>query len=219
MKRSLLYIGTIFSAVFCSRNDFHIQHGDLLFQVSEPTPMANAISDATGDPGTENFTHVAIVLTLNGADSVLEASPQGGVRIVSLAKFLESSARIGGKPGVAVMRLRDTSGLANSIARASRHLGEAYDFTYRPANGKMYCSELVYESYLSSDGSPLFRAQPMNFRAADGTLPRFWQELFERFGEEVPEGVLGTNPNDMAKEQVLKPVHSYFRRITPHSHE
>lgn len=210
MKRVLIYIGITFSAVFCSCRDFRLQEGDLLFQMNEPAPMTNAITDATGDGGMENFTHVAIALTRNGADSVLEAVPQGGVRIVSLERFLESSARIGGKPGVVVMRLRDTSGMAGSIARARRHIGEAYDFDYRPANGKMYCSELVYESYRSADGSYLFRAQSMNFRAADGTLPRFWQELFEGAGTQIPEGVPGTNPNDMAKEDVLKTVHAYF---------
>ena len=74
----------------------------------------------------------------------------------------------------------------------------------------MYCSELVYESYLGENGTPLFCARPMNFRTADGTLPCFWAELFEQLGESVPEGIPGTNPNDMAKEKILKEVHRYF---------
>lgn len=210
MKRVYIYIGVFFSSVFCTPGDFRPREGDLLFQVNEPAPMADAITDATGDSVTGNFSHVAIALNRGSADSVLEASPTGGVRIVSLAEFLASSARIGGKPGVVVMRLRDTSGIANAVSRARGHLGEPYDFSYRPANDRMYCSELVYESYRAEDGTPLFTARPMNFRAADGTLPRFWEELFDQLGEPVPEGVPGTNPNDMADEKILKRVHRYF---------
>ena len=50
----------------------------------------------------------------------------------------------------------------------------------------------------------------MNFRAADGTLPQFWTELFARRGEAVPEGVPGTNPNDMAREAALEEVFRWF---------
>ena len=74
----------------------------------------------------------------------------------------------------------------------------------------MYCSELVWESYLAPDGSRLFPARPMNFRATDGSLPRFWAELFAELGEEVPQDIPGTNPNDMAKEAILERTGSYF---------
>lgn len=210
MKWCLIYIGIFFSAVSCISEDFRLREGDLLFQVNEPAPMSDAITDATGEDGTENFSHVAIALKRGGADSVLEASPKGGVRIVPLAAFLASSARIDGKPGVVVMRLRDTTGIAKGISRARGHLGTPYDFSFLPANGRMYCSELIFESYRREDGTPLFCARPMNFRSSDGTLPRFWVELFDRLGEPVPEGIPGTNPNDMAKEKILKEVYRYF---------
>lgn len=210
MRKSLIYIGIAFSVISCATSGFRPQEGDLLFQMNESTPMSDAIADATDHPGADNFTHVAIAVSRNGADSVLEASPQDGVRIVSLEEFLAASARVNGNPGVAVMRLRDTTGVAKAVVRACSHLGESYDFSYRPANSSMYCSELIYESYLAENGSPLFTARPMNFRTANGTLPRFWAELFEQLGEPVPEGIPGTNPNDMAKEKILKEVHRYF---------
>lgn len=62
----------------------------------------------------------------------------------------------------------------------------------------------------SENGTPLFTARPMNFRAADGTLPQFWADLFDQLGEQVPEGLPGTNPNDMAREELLEEVHRYF---------
>lgn len=36
------------------------------------------------------------------------------------------------------------------------------------------------------------------------------QTSFARLGEPVPEGLPGTNPNDMAREEILEEVHRYF---------
>ena len=71
MKRSLLYIGILFSAVSCGRNDHALQSGDLLFQAGESSDMTGAITAATGENGRLNFSHVGIAVVKNGADSVL----------------------------------------------------------------------------------------------------------------------------------------------------
>jgi hypothetical protein len=67
----------------------------------------------------------------------------------------------------------------------------------------MYCSELVYESYLNDKGQHLFDASPMSFRDSEGNLPQFWIDLYGRLGEEVPEGVDGTNPTEMSQSPIL----------------
>jgi len=108
------------------------------------------------------------------------------------------------------MRLKDTAGIAAAVRRARSFLGVPYDYSYRPGREKLYCSELVWESYRAEDGTPLFTARPMNFRAADGTMPQFWTELFAKAGEEIPEGVPGTNPNDMARESILECAGRYY---------
>lgn len=202
--RSLLYIGVLFYAVSCGRTTPCLRPGDLLFQAGKTSEMGGAISSATGEEGAINFTHVGIAVPHAGGDSVLEATTDGGVRLTALAEFLARSARIGGRPAVVAMRLRDTTGVAAAVERARTFLGQPYDYSFRPANGRFYCSELVWESYLGPDGTPLFTARPMNFRAADGSMPHFWSELFARLGEPVPEGVPGTNPNDMAREAILE---------------
>lgn len=173
--------------------------------------MSGAIAAATGDSNALDFTHVGIAIIRNGADSVLEATSEGGVRMSSLEDFLSRSAYDRkGRPQVAAMRLRDTSGLAASIRRAETLRGLPYDYSYKPDNGKFYCSELVWECYRTPEGMRRFPARPMNFRAPDGTMPRFWIDLFERLGEPVPEGVPGTNPNDMARDPQLQPVPGRF---------
>ena len=180
--------------------------GDLLFQVGETSEMTGAITAATGKERQLNYSHVGIAVRSRGLDSVLEATSDGGVRVTALGDFLARSARIDGRPAVTVMRLRDTTGVAAAIERARKFIGQPYDYSFRPDNGKMYCSELVWESYLAPDGSRRFPARPMNFRAADGSLPRVWAELFAGLGEEIPQDIPGTNPNDMARDPQLKEV-------------
>lgn len=76
----------------------------------------------------------------------------------------------------------------------------------------MYCSELIYESFLRRDGTHVFTAIPMSFRDKDGNMPEFWTELFKGLEMDVPEGEPGTNPNEMSKDAALKPVHRYFNQ-------
>ncbi len=218
--RHILYIGMLLSTACSHRQDGPmLQTGDLLFQCGTGA-MTEAITDATSRSERLNFTHVGIVLhsPTNGAhpqqgcatDSVLEATTEGGVRIVPLEKFLARSARIDDRPAVAAMRMHDTAGIAASVARARKALGASYDYSFRPDNGRYYCSELVYETYLRPDGTHCFTARPMNFRAIDGTMPRYWLELFERLGELIPEGLPGTNPNDLSQEESLYEIRRWF---------
>ena len=210
MKHIPIYIATLIFAFSCAEKPPQIKTGDLLFQVGAESAMSRAITTATQSDSTLNFTHVGIAIATSGADSVLEATSDGGVRIVALETFLEGSARIGDHPAVVAMRLRDTSGLAASVNRARNFIGLPYDYVYRPDNNRMYCSELVWESYRDSLGERIFPARPMNFRTADGTMPVFWIELFAKMGEPIPEGVPGTNPNDMARDPHLEEIGRWF---------
>ena len=210
MKRILFVLLLFAAATGFAQEPFRLQTGDLLFQAGESSDMTGAITAATGENGRLNFSHVGIAVVKNGADSVLEATTNGGVRLTALPEFLARSAKIGGRPAVVAMRLKDTAGVCEAVRRARSHLGLPYDYSFRPDNGKFYCSELVWECYRTNDGSPIFTARPMNFRAEDGTLPQFWTELFARRGESVPEGVPGTNPNDMSQERTLREVYRWF---------
>jgi len=140
----------------------------------------------------------------------MEASTGNGVVLTKWKDFVDSSVRINGKPGLSVMRVNVDFPLSKAVARAKSFMGEEYDWSFLPDNGKMYCSELVYCSYRYEDGKPIFTERPMNFRDSKGAMPDFWTKLFQRLGEKIPEGVPGTNPNDMSKEPVLKEVHRYF---------
>ncbi len=210
IRKPLLYIGVFFALSTGCRPAEKLRTGDLLFQVGSESAMGSAITAATGRDGTPNFTHVGIAVCRPGADSVLEATSPNGVRMTALDDFLDKSARLGGRPLVVAMRLKDTSGIAAAVAQARSFLGQPYDYSYLPDNGKMYCSELVWESYRRPDGNPIFSAEPMNFRAADGSMPAFWSELFDRSGEEIPEGLPGTNPAAMSCDTALVEVYRWL---------
>ena len=111
MKQALIYIGMLLLAISCGQNRDRLHTGDLLFQAGKNTEMTGAITAATGEEGPLNFSHVGIAVTGNGADSVLEATTDGGVRLTLLEEFLGRSAKIGGRPAVVAMRLKDTAGI------------------------------------------------------------------------------------------------------------
>ncbi len=115
--------------------------------------MTEAIAEATGRGETLKFTHVGIAIIGNRADSILEATSDGGVRMTSLNDFLNKSAKPNGRPAVVAKRLKDTTGIAAAVRKARTRIGAPYDYSFLPDNGRYYCSELVYESYRRPDGT------------------------------------------------------------------
>lgn len=186
-----------------------LKTGDLIFQVEGKSDFSQAIANSTSnDSDSMKFVHVGIIEVENDSIKVIEASSEEGVRIIGLDEFLKNSPQLNGEPTVVIKRLNMEFPVEEAIERAKIHLGEPYDWWYLPDNGKMYCSELVYESYLDSNGKPIFQSQPMNFRNPDGSMPQFWIDLFQELGQPIPEGLPGTNPNDLSKHPLLQTITS-----------
>lgn len=209
MKRIAAWLILGLATWSCKNNNFLPQEGDLLFCVAANSAMSQAIVDATQMEDHLQYDHVAIYALIDNTPSVIEAHPKG-VICRPFGEFLEDATDINGQKGITVMRLTRPIDLMAAIDRAKAHIGQPYDWSYLPDNQKTYCSELVYECYLNAEGEPVFEASPMRFRDADGKIPTFWAELFERLGEAIPEGVPGTNPNDMSCAPILQEVHRYF---------
>ena len=197
MRCALLLTATALGA--CS---WMPRQGDLVFQVAGGGGMSQAIVEATINTDSLQFDHVAVFAGSRRNPFVVEASPEKGVVKTSWREFLRRS----GSRGVVVKRLDADYPKQEAIGRVLAHLGQPYDWYYMPGNGRTYCSELVEESYLYADSTRIFPAKPMRFRAADGSMPQFWTELFLQLGASVPEGVPGTNPNDMSRFRLLHTV-------------
>lgn len=177
--------------------------GVLVF-VRDTTGMGSAIAAATGE-----YTHVAIVVCTDSGDYLYESLPRRGVlcRPVQEAFYDWYTGMDSTYPFLQYVSFRtidvpfDTLRLRQCLAQC---VGQPYDDAFLPDNGRMYCSELVYECFYSPDGSRLFESQPMNFRAADGTMPSYWVHHFDSLGIAIPEGVPGTNPTALYAAPILR---------------
>ena len=215
MKRLLLTLAVCVPALLagCSPAAQRLQTGDLIF-VGIPADysldadsMDSAITTATGGQTELNRIHVAIAEIAEGETWIIDATIRHGVDRHPLDTFLRDfTLRDGSLPVFEIKRLRDDARAEEFVANARQYLGLPYDSTFLPDNDAFYCTELVYCSYLDPDGNPLFRSEPMNFKNAEGEFPLYWKQLFDRLGQDIPQGVPGTNPQGMAAETILRSV-------------
>ena len=207
MKR-LIHI-TLLLAILssCSRSTLQptdIRPGDLLFY-SDQGGMNDAVRESTGQ-----YSHVAMVESITtskqGEDTIwiIDATQKRGVARRPMTR------RIGGqRPYPDVYRLSVAIDTASVLTRARSFIGQPYDNAFLPDNGMMYCSELIEACYLdSANGKPLFEAKPMNWRDAQGRLPDYWIEHFNKLGIPIPEGVPGTNPTDLSQSPLLRRINT-----------
>ena len=167
----------------------HLQSGDLLF-VSDTTGMGQAVKASTG-----NYTHVAMVERAGDSLFVIDATQKRGVARRPIEKTFAN------KMPVEIYRLTVSFDTAAVIERAKSLIGKPYDNAFLPENDAYYCSELIQAAF-----GNLFESKPMNWRDKEGKLPDYWKKHFEELGIPVPEGVPGTNPTDMSRSPLLRPI-------------
>lgn len=202
----ILLAGVMAAVQACQAPQIPLQTGDLLFVRTAGEArgaMDEAIASVTG-----SITHVAVVeVDESGRVAVIDATPKRGV-----ARYpLDSLLRDNPQAVFLIKHLRDTTGVAHFVENARRFIGEPYDMAFLPGNGAMYCSELIREAFRRQDGSYLFEEAPMNFLDPDGQMPDFWVQSFERQGMPIPQGVPGTNPQDLSSSTLLETI-----AILPH---
>ena len=190
-----------------------LHNGDLVFVCANATGMDAAISEATADDNDVNYSHVGIIeVTRDSGAYVIDATPKYGVSRRPLQQFLDDNGTCHYyhvyywpfSREIFFNSKTDEFMRDEWVAKAKSYVGLPYDFYFQPDNDKFYCSELVAECcWVPGEDNklvPFFKPKPMNFRSADGTMPDYWTNLFDSLGVEVPQGVMGTNPNDLVKE-------------------
>lgn len=210
-------LSTLFTAVVLATScagTASVQTGDLLFvgipSGSGESGMVEAITASTGN-GDVNFFHAAILeVDDKGVIWVIDASPEKGVSRNPLSVFLADES--GTDNIYEVMRLRDNSLSGEFVENSKQYIGQKYDHTFYPDNDLCYCTELIYDSYVK-DGKHLFDAAPMNFKNSEGEYPDYWKESFEKMGVPVPQGVPGTNPQDMHSSDKFEKVDVDLKKL------
>ncbi len=221
MKRLTLFLlAALFLSAACSKEgsairtpEARIETGDLLF-VGIPMDygdedMAQAIADATSTGGETNFIHTAILeVDPAGQVWVIDATLAYGVDRHPLDTLLKQFTlhRGNAKATFEVMRLQDNGEVKQYVEQAKGLLGEEYDLYFLPANGRHYCTELVYDMYVKADGSHVFECIPMNFKDSEGQMPSYWTRLFAQLGQPIPQDEPGTNPQQMHASPFLTHV-------------
>lgn len=188
------------TALNAMSQDRGLRAGDILFQFIPCGPLCDAIVATTPCAKDHPFNHCGIVMRDDDSLHVLEAIGTS-VRKTPLSKFVvrDTGSR------VYVGRLRDArrSEIAANLDRAKALLGRPYDNSYLPGDTALYCTELVYESYLRN-GRRLFKTEPMTFKSGDGRTDSGWADYYKALGRDIPEGLPGTNPCGISRDPALR---------------
>lgn len=195
----------IFFFLFSLPLGAQLKSADLIFQLETPSDFSQAISAATSSQDSIKIIHVGIIEVNDSATFVIEASPEAGVREISLEEFILGS-KTSEKNNLIVKRLSIDFPVEETLKKAKSFIGQPYDWYYLPDNGRMYCSELVEQSYKDLNGCPVFPTVAMNFKDSEGNFPQFWIDLFSQLKMEVPQGVPGTNPQDIFNHPDLREI-------------
>ena len=164
------------------------QEGDMIFHVSESSQSA-AIKIGT----LSRYSHCGVIVMKKGEPYVLEA--ERGVELTPLSKWI--------KRGVMgnhyrVMRLKAPQALDMTY---SHLLGIPYDKAFRFNNGKLYCSELVWEIYKDNGVMLCEPKQLSEYHFLN--LPEVQKHIKNR-GFKMDQKVVP--PSDLTKSDQLKTV-------------
>ena len=147
--------------------------------------------------------HVAIAEVKADSIWIIDATIAHGVDRHPLDTFLRDfTLKDGSYPEFIVKHVEGVDADA-AVERAKTYCGRGYDVRFLEDNEDLYCSELVQKCYLDDYGKQVFKSEPMNFLAPDGTMPQYWEWLFGKLGMEVPQGLPGTNPQRMSESKAI----------------
>lgn len=180
-----------------------LQDGDLLFVTASHDGLSGAIDDATARKDAPSFDHVALLAHDAHGRVVLHADEKGS-RQQALGEFLDEAAARHRQVVVYRIERRHRDAIPDAIAQARRMLGKPYNHTYVQDEDSYYCSDFIERAFRPHH---LFALQPMNFENPQtGQVSAYWTDFYRGKGMAVPQGLPGTNPNDMARSPVLRYV-------------
>lgn len=215
MRHITLYIFviTILLSSCAEDKSTFIENGDLLFQDLDCGELCDAIESVTQGVDGAQLSHVGIAVKDSlGNVSVIEAY---GTHVVktSLNDFLNRSFDKEGNPKVIVGRVKKEYNelMQNATKEAEQLIGTRYDDAFLINNNSMYCSELVFYSYLmANSGAPVFKLQPMTFKPLnDSIFFPAWEEYYKNLKCEIPEGKPGLNPGSISRSDYIDIIYTF----------
>ncbi|CAK8054078.1 YiiX/YebB-like N1pC/P60 family cysteine hydrolase [Eupransor demetentiae] len=173
------------------------QNADLIFLGTGQGELDQSIVESTAGSKKLNYSHVAIVkVDADGQVTIIEASPKGGVQATDWENYRQNR-----QEAISLYRFKEPVARPEAvIAKAEAKLGKPYNKSFYPDDPGYYCSELVLEAFA---GQKDFKTIPMRFGPRGTVLPS-WQTYFDKLGKSVPNGVAGSNPNNLIEQGLLE---------------
>lgn len=204
MKKIVALIGLFCTMSYAQPTAF--KEGDLIFQNLKCGPLCDAINEVTYGYEGLNFNHIGMVIEHEGSLQVIEATwPE--VCITPMKQFLSKTT----EPAyLGRLISKHEKLIPQAKTFALEQLGVPYDENYLYANGKYYCSELIYDAFKSANkNKEFFRMYPMTYRSKyTGEYFPVWVQYFEKLDQIIPEGSPGCNPAGISwsKNITLTPI-------------
>ena len=223
MKKISYYL-LLYTLFSCNTNNYQKEFqpikGDILFQDLDSSPLCDAIEQVT--PGYKNgdFSHIGIVIETGdpyckNADydynkyvRILEAIPEE-VKTTRLDSFLNRSYDSENNPKVIVGRLKKEHRhiIDDAVSFLKGKIGEEYDHAFLINNNSYYCSELIYDAFITDS---IFQLTDMTFLhpVTNDTLET-WKKYYADLDKPIPQNEPGINPGMMSISEKIEIVHIY----------
>lgn len=205
--RPLLLVSLIGLFWSCQNAESQFQEGDLLFQDLNCGPLCEAIEAVTEGVDGKDFSHCAMVISIDDSLKVIEAIG-AKVQVTSLKDFFARSADTAEVSRITLARLKPPYKNLIPMARdfAVAQVGAPYDREFILNNGSWYCSELLYEAFKSAnDDQDFFKLYPMTYKdpSSEDFFPA-WVDYYQELDATIPEGLPGLNPGSISRSDKLE---------------
>ncbi|AJQ92833.1 YiiX/YebB-like N1pC/P60 family cysteine hydrolase [Gynuella sunshinyii] len=179
----------------------NLMNGDIVFRAAADNDLAEAINDVTQTNQFDHYTHMGITEVKDQHVYIYHADPHLGVCCQALSEFRLSEQNEVLNIGVYRLTPSYQHYVDNALSLARTLIGQPYNHSYILDHQGFYCSEFIYHLFADTG---LFTLKPMTFKqpGSDSFHPG-WITYYRELGLEIPEGLPGCNPNEMAASQNL----------------
>jgi uncharacterized protein YycO len=146
----LIFFLLIFGAARSQSDSLYYtyEEGDLWFQDLDCGEFCDAIEKVTQGVNGAKFSHMGLLVKHQGEWGLLEAV-SAGVVITNVPDFLKRSKDKNGNPKVVAARMnKELVSVQRAVNRALSYVGRPYDDVFDLNNEGLYCSELIYFSFI-----------------------------------------------------------------------
>ena len=179
-----------------------LKEGDIIFQ-SMNCDLCKAINAVTEGFDGKDFSHLGLVHIQNDSIYVIEAAGKE-VKLTPIEIFKTYTTE---EMYVGRLKNKYRKYIPKAVEFSIKQLGAPYDKAYLYDNGSYYCSELIYDAFLSAYEKPFFELTPMTFKEPNSDdYFKVWIDYYSDLKQEIPEGELGCNPGGISTSNKLKIV-------------